>query len=162
MRTVHWLFVVSVALFVSGIGFVIAGGRTTQVETPVDVLPVTTPVASIKQIMAGITGPNATVVYNAVSYIITADGAQENFPQNDEEWTVIANSAAALVESGNLLLMGDRAVDNGEWVTITRALIDAGTIAIAAAEAQDVDGILDIGADINVTCDGCHEIYRRE
>ena len=115
MRTVHWLFVVSVALFVSGIGFVIAGGRTTQVETPVDVLPVTTPVASIKQIMAGITGPNATVVYNAVSYIITADGAQENFPQNDEEWTVIANSAAALVESGNLLLMGDRAVDNGEW-----------------------------------------------
>jgi hypothetical protein len=162
MRTVYWLFVVSVALFVSGIGFVIAGGRTTQVATPVDVLPVTTPVASVKQIMAAITGPSATVVYNAVSYVITADGVEDNFPQTDEEWTVIANSAAALVESGNLLLMGDRVVDNGEWVTITQALIDAGMIAIAAAEAQDVDGILDIGSAINVTCDGCHEIYLRE
>ena len=39
MRTVYWLFVVSVALFVSGIGFVIAGGRTVQVAAPADEAP---------------------------------------------------------------------------------------------------------------------------
>ena len=162
MRIVHWMFVVSVALFISGIGFVIAAGRTVQMAAPVEEAPVITPVASIRQICAGIMGPNATVVYSAVGYIVTADGVEETVPQNDEEWAAVANSAAALVESGNLFLMGDRAVDDGEWVTITRALIDAGTIAIEAAEAQDTEGILNIGADINVTCDNCHEIYQRQ
>ena len=162
MRSVHWLFVVSVALFVSGIGFVIAGGRTTQVEAPVDVLPVMTPVASIRQICAGIVGPAATVVYNAVGTIINVDGITEIAPQNDEEWAAVANSAAALVESGNLFLLGDRVVDNGDWVTITRALIESATVALTAAEAQDTEGIFEAGAGINVTCDNCHEIYRRE
>jgi len=155
------MLVVSVALFVSGIGFIIVGARSSQVATPVDV-PVTTPVASIKQVMSGITGPAATVVYNAVGYIVTADGVEEIVPQNDEEWAVITNSAAALVESGNLLLLGDRVVDDGDWVTITRALIEAGTIALRAAEAQDVEGILAIGVDINTTCDDCHATYQRQ
>jgi len=154
------MLVVSVALFVSGIGFVIAGARSGQVASPVEG-PVTTPVASVMQVMNGITGPAAVVVYNAVGYIVDADGVQEIVPQNDEEWAVIADSAAALVESGNLLLLGDRAVDDGEWVTITRRLIDTGTTALRAAEAQDVEGILAIGSDINETCDDCHAIYQR-
>jgi hypothetical protein len=100
-------------------------------------------------------------VYNAVGDIVTAEGVEEILPETDEEWAVIANSAAALVESGNLLLLGDRAVDDGDWVTITRALIQAGTTALTAAEAQDVDGILAIGVDINTTCDDCHAQYQR-
>ena len=155
------MLVVSVALFVSGIGFVIAGARATRLATPVEV-PITTPVASIKQVMNGIMAPAALVVYDAVGYIVDADGVQEIAPQNDEDWAAIADSAAALVESGNLLLLGDRAVDDGEWITITRALIDAGTIALTAAEAQDTEGILAIGVDINTTCDACHAIYQRQ
>jgi hypothetical protein len=160
MRIAYWMLAVSVALFVSGIGFVIAGARATRLAAPVSA-PVAVPVASIKQIMGGITGPAATVVYNAVGYIVTAEGVEEILPETDEEWAVIANSAAALVESGNLLLLGDRAVDDGDWVTITRALIQAGTTALTAAEAQDVDGILAIGVDINTTCDDCHAQYQR-
>lgn len=162
MRIVQWMLVVSVALFVSGIGFVIAGARATRMAAPVSSAPVATPVASVSQIMNGITGPAATVVYNAVGYIVTAEGVEEIVPQNDEEWAVIANSAAALVESGNLLLLGDRAVDDGDWLTITRAMIDAGTTALTAAEAQDVEGILAIGVDINTTCDDCHAQYQRQ
>ena len=155
------MLVVSVALFVSGIAFVIAGARATRLATPVSA-PVAIPVASVAQIMNGITGPAATVVYDAVGYVVTAEGMEETVPQNDEEWAVIANNAAALVESGNLLLLGDRAVDDGDWVTITRALIEAGTTALHAAEAQDVEGILAIGADINTTCDDCHAQYQRQ
>ena len=161
MRVAYWMLAVSVALFVSGIGFVIAGARATRLATPVSA-PVAVPVASVNQIMGGITGPAATVVYNAVGYIVTAEGVEEIVPETDEEWAVIANSAAALVESGNLLLLGDRAVDDGDWVAITRALIDAGTTALNAAEAQDVEGILAIGGDINTTCDDCHAQYQRQ
>jgi hypothetical protein len=164
MRMVHWLFVVSVALFVSGIGFVIAAGRSGSqagaAATPEAPRP--TAVASVKQIMAGITGPSANVVYNAVGTVINLDGVKEIAPQNDEEWAVVANSAAALVESGNLLLVGSRVVDTGDWVTMARELVKTGTVALRAAEAKDKEGILASGGDINETCDNCHAKYQRQ
>lgn len=162
MRTVHWLFVVSVALFVSGIGFVIAGGRTVQVAAPAEEVLVMTPVASIRQICAGIVAPAAYVVYDAVGTIVSVDGITEIAPENDEEWDVVANSAAALIESGNLFLLGDRAVDNGDWVTMTRAFIESATVALTAAEAQDTEGILGAGEGLNAACDNCHERYQRQ
>jgi hypothetical protein len=160
VRTVYGLVVVGVALFISGIGFIIAGARTMRTAAPGDA-PVATPVASIKQIMNGIVMPGATVIYNAVGTTSTAAGVVETAPRNDEEWTAVGNSAAALVESGNLLLLGGRALDNGDWVRITREFIAAGKAALKAAEAKDVDGIFTAGGDINATCDTCHAKYRR-
>ena len=65
MRTVHWLFVVSVGLFISGIAFVVAGGRAARLAPRAEVTAIT-PVASIKQIMNGITEPASAVIYGAV------------------------------------------------------------------------------------------------
>ena len=161
-RVVYWLFAVSVALFISGIGFVIAAGRTGREAPAGPAAPEATPVATVAQIMNGITGPSADVVYNAVATYVSKEGVKEVAPQNDEEWAKIANSAAALVESGNLLLLGNRAVDNGDWVKMTRAMIDAGTKALKAAQAQSKDDILESGSAINETCDNCHERYRRQ
>ncbi|MBI4888791.1 MAG: hypothetical protein HY824_16960 [Acidobacteria bacterium] len=150
------------ALFVSGIGFVIAAARTSR-EAPAAVeAPAAAPVASIKQVMQGITMPAATSVYNAVGTVMNADGIKETAPQNDEEWTALASQAAALVESGNLLLIGKRLVDSGEWVTMTRAMIEKGQLAIKAAEAHDKEGILSAGSEINDTCDTCHAKYQRQ
>ena len=162
MRTVHWMLVVSVTLFVSGIGFIIAGARATRTAAPVEETLAMTPVASVRQICAGIVEPAATVVYNSVATIIDINGITEIAPQNDEEWAVVANSAAALAESGNLFLLGDRAVDDGDWVTISRAFIEASTAALHAAEAQDTEGILATGSDINAACDNCHAQYQRQ
>ena len=164
MRIIQWLFVVSVALFVSGIGFVIAAARTSR-ETPPAAeaaAPEQVPVASVAQIMSAITQPSAVAVYGAVGTIINADGIKEIEPQTDEEWAAVAAQAAALVESGNLLLIGDRVVDNGDWVTMARAMIEKGQLAVKAAQAHDKEGILDAGAYINETCDNCHAKYQRQ
>jgi hypothetical protein len=161
MRTVHWLFVVSVALFISGIAFVVAGGRTTRLATPVEVA-VMTPVASIKQIMNGIVAPASTVIYTAVGTTASAKGVEETAPKNDKEWAAVGNSAAALAESGNLLLLGDRAVDHGDWTRMARELVDASRMALKAAELKSADGILSAGGAINETCDKCHEKYQRQ
>ena len=163
MRTIQWLFVVSVLLFISGIGFVIAAARTSR-EAPAAAaeVPVAVPVATIKQVMSGITQPAATAVYSAVGTVVNAEGVKETAPQNDEEWAALASQAAALVESGNLLLMGNRVVDTGDWVTMTRAMIEKGQLAIKAAEAHDKEGILDAGSAINDTCDTCHAKYQRQ
>lgn len=162
MRTLPWLFLVSVALFISGIGFVIAGARAGRGSAPVAEAPATTPVATIAQIMNGIVQPNAMAVYNAVATFINADGIKEVAPQNDEEWAAVGASAAALVESGNLMLLGNRLVDEGDWVTMTRAFMDASQAALKAAEAQDKEAILDAGSTLNETCDTCHAKYQRQ
>lgn len=161
MRVVYWLFVVSVALFVSGIGFVIASARTRQTAPPVAAVVTTTPVASIKQIMNGIVNPDAYVIYNAVGTKTSSKGVEEIAPQNDEEWAAVANAAAAVVESGNLLLMGDRAIDQGDWVKLTRQFMDQGKLALQAAGAKNKDGIVSAGGDLNTTCDNCHAKYQR-
>jgi hypothetical protein len=162
MRTVNWLFLVSVALFIVGIGFVIAGARTARAATPVVEAPVTTPVASIKQIMNAIVMPDAYVIYEAVGTKTSAKGVEEIAPQNDEEWAKVGNSAAAVVEAGNLLLMGDRAIDKGDWVMMTRAYMDAGKKALKAADAKSKDGIVEAGGELNETCDNCHAKYQRQ
>jgi hypothetical protein len=161
MRTVHWLFVVSAALFISGIGFIIASGRTSPVEAAAPPAPAVTPVATVKQIMAGIVMPAAASVWDSVSTIVDAKGVQENVPRTDEEWAGVGASAAALIESANLLLMGSRPVDQGDWVTMAKAMANAGQIALAATVAKNPDGILEAGEKINQTCDNCHQKYQR-
>lgn len=161
MRAVHWLFLLSIALFVTGIGFVIASARTGLEAAPVEA-PVTTPVASVKQIMRGIVAPAATVVFNSVGTIVSLQGTEERRPRTDEEWEVVGNSAAALVESGNLLMLGDRAIDRGDWIKMSRALIDASLVALKATEAKNAETVSASGEAINDSCDNCHQKYQRQ
>jgi hypothetical protein len=160
MRIVHWLFLVSVALFVSGIGFVIAGARSTRAAVPVESAVTMTPVASVRQIMKGIVGPAATVVFNSVSTTVSFQGTEEHAPHTEDEWEAVGNSAAALIESGNLLLMGSRAVDKGEWVQMSQALIDAGKVALKATQEKSPEGVLGAGEAVNTSCDNCHRKYQ--
>ena len=163
MRTIQWLFVVGVLLFITGIGFVIAGAREARSAAPAaEAPPVATPVASVKQIMAAITGPAATTIYNSVGTIVSVTGIKETAPQNDEEWAALAATAASLAESGNLLLTPGRAIDNGDWVKMTRDFIDKSTVAMKAAEQKSTEAILSAGSDLNETCDTCHEKYQRQ
>jgi len=161
MRTMHWFFVVAVALFVSGIAFVIAGARAARRAPPAETAAKVVPVASVKQIMKGITGPAATTVFNAVSFTMTPKGTEEKAPHTDEEWEAVGNSAAALIESGNLMLIGSRAADQGDWVKMSQALIDAGTLALRATEAKSADRVMAVGEDVNASCDNCHRKYQR-
>jgi hypothetical protein len=162
VRTVHWLFVVSVALFLSGLAFVIAGARLARQApkaTSADVA--LTPVATVKQIMNGIVGPAADRVFGSVRYTLSISGTDVKVPRTDAEWEAVGNDAAALVESGNLLLMKGRSVDNGEWLRMSQAMIDAGRIVLRAAQARSPDQVLEAGEALNVSCDTCHQRYQR-
>ena len=162
MRTVYWLFGISVALFVSGIAFIIAGERTARAATPAAAAaPETMPVATIKQIMIGITNPAAYVIYEAVGTKTTSKGIEEIAPQTDEDWAKVGSAGAAVVESGNLMLMGNRMLDKGDWIKMTQDMIAKGKLAMKGAEAKDKDKIVEAGGDLNTTCDNCHARYQR-
>ena len=163
MRTIYWLFGVSVALFITGIGFIIAGERTVRAATPAAAAAIaeTQPVATVKQIMIGITNPSAYVVYEAVGTKTTAQGVEEIAPQTDADWAKVGSAAAAVVESGNLMLTGSRAIDKGDWVKMTRDMMAQGEKAMKAAADKSTDGIVAAGGDLNTTCDNCHARYQR-
>ncbi len=160
MRPAYWLLLVNIGLFVFGVGFIVVGARSTRQTAPVDG-PVMTPVASTKQIMNGIMEPAALAVWSAVSTTVTKAGVEEKAPQSAEEWATLGNSAAALVEAGNLLMMGSRAVDRAAWLTMSRAMAASATAALKAADAKSADGILAAGETLTASCDTCHERYQR-
>src|SRR5215212_6896513 len=92
--------------------------------------------------MIGITNPSAYVIYEAVGTKSTASGIEEIEPKTDEDWQKVGSAGAAVVESGNLMLMGGRAIDKGDWVKMTNDMIEQGKKAMAAAAATDKDKIV--------------------
>ena len=159
-----WTLALSAALFISGIVFIVAAARTRE-PAPAAAAPAavaTTPVASVRQIMIGVTIPAATAVYDSVGTVISARGIEETAPRNDEEWAQLATHAAMLAESGNMMMVPGRAIDTGDWMKMSNDMVAAAQAAVKAAEAKSTEGILDAGSKINTTCDNCHARYQRQ
>jgi hypothetical protein len=120
------------------------------------------PVAGIKQIMAGLIDPGADLVWESVATTITRSGTEERRPRSDEEWVAVRNAALQLTEGGNLLMLGDRAKDRDAWWRMSRALVDAGAVALAAAERKNAEALFDSGEAITTACDNCHSVYWKD
>ena len=116
-------------------------------------------VADVKQTMNWIIEPNADVLWDSVGTIITEQGTEEIQPRTDQEWEAVRNSAAVIVESGNLLMMDGRAFDRDQWMKDSRGMIDAANTAIQAAEAKDVAALFDAGGVVYESCTACHSKY---
>jgi hypothetical protein len=155
MRTIHWLFVVSVLIFITSIWFLVVGARNAQ-NQPV----AAPPVATVRQIMQGIVVPASTAVYNAVSTTVSAKGVEEVAPRDNAEWEMVGSNAAALIEASNMLMVEGRAKEEEEWATQTRAMADGANQALKATQAGDKDALLAAGDVINQACDNCHQKYQ--
>jgi hypothetical protein len=162
MRLVNWLFAVGAALFVCGIGFVVIGARTARATPAAAETKALPPVATVKQLMSAIADPASTAIFDSVQTNVTDKGTEEIEPKNDQEWDALGSSAATLAEMANLIQSEGRAVDRGDWITMSQALTDASKKAMQAAAAKDKEGILDAGSAINLACDNCHTRYRRQ
>jgi hypothetical protein len=120
------------------------------------------PVADVQQLMLTIVEPAAEVYWDAVGWIIDGTGTHEIRPETEEDWEEVLNAAYMVAESGNLLMMDGRRPDDRTWVAMSRAMIEAGRQAIAAAEAQDEAAVFEVGGAVYQTCTGCHAIYAAE
>ena len=162
MRTANWLFLVSAALFVFGVGFVVVGaGEALKSPAAAAATPAAKPLATVKQVMLGIVGPSAAIVFDAVSTTVTRTGTEEKAPKTDEEWALVGAAGASLAEAGQLLMTESRAVDRGDWIKMSQQMIDAGLATLKAVESKDKDGVLNAGEPLNASCDNCHQRYRR-
>lgn len=144
----------SAALVTAVAGLVIFSGCTKQAAPPPPAAPVTPfkTVATAKQVMQAITIPTADVVWKVPN----------ETPKDDAAWLVVENNALALAESGNLLMMEGRAVDQGEWMKHASKLVDVATKAAQAARSKNVDKLTEIGDELYTVCESCHMKYMKQ
>jgi hypothetical protein len=138
----------------AALGFALAAGCTAQT-----VRPPFAPVATVDELMESVIAHAAEVYWQSVSVVVDANGINEFYPEGDEEWEEVWAAAMSIAESGNLLMMAPRAMDQSEWMQMAAALVDAGSLAAEAALSQDPDAVLDAGEQVYNACLECHTRY---
>jgi hypothetical protein len=106
------------------------------------------PVATMKQLMLDVIHPAS----NSVLLAINRGG-----PVDEKEWAEVRRGAMTLAESGNLLIMRNRA---SAWVADAKLLMDAGTAAYKAADAKDARALSTLADRIDASCTTCHKQFR--
>ena len=117
------------------------------------------PVTTVLELMESVIAHAAETYWESVSVTVDDTGVHEQQPQTDEEWESVWAAGLALAESGNLLMMTPRAVDDGAWMQFARSLGDAGAEAAAAAQVHDVERVVAAGEQVYNVCTACHARY---
>lgn len=117
------------------------------------------PVTTTLVLMESVIVHAAEVYWDSVQVTVDESGVHERQPETDEDWEFVWAAALTIAESGNLLMMPPRAMDDGAWMQFSRSLIDAGVEAAAAAEAHDVERVFAAGEQVYNVCVGCHMRY---
>lgn len=119
-------------------------------------------VADVKQLMQSVIDPAADGYWDGVGTIIDASGTWDIKPETNTEWDTLVNHAYVITEAGNLLMMGPRPKDGGEWMQLSRQLVDVGEKAVKAAASHNPQAVFDVGAEVYDVCTRCHEKYVEE
>lgn len=117
------------------------------------------PVADVKQLMHSVLDPAADEYWDGVGTVIDQSGTTEIRPETTEDWDALVNHAYVIAETGNLLMLGARPKDGGDWMKLARALVDSGEKGVKAAQAHNPQAVFDVGAEIYDVCTQCHSKY---
>lgn len=134
------------------------------------------PHANLAQVMRGIPFTFSNIVFDAQAEDpgaprkpaeVTA-GATETFKNVYGGWQEVENSALALAESANLLMIPGRSCENGKPVPVqeetyrkaAEGLVAAGQAAYKAAQSKSMDAMLEVSETVATACANCHEPYR--
>jgi hypothetical protein len=116
------------------------------------------PVTDVNETMLWILDPAADKIWDSAGTIITAQGRTELAPTTAAGWEEVLQAAAVLAEAGNLLMLPGRSA-GADWNEYSAGLINAGQLAMAAAQQQDSDALFDAGGRIYQVCKACHDQY---
>jgi hypothetical protein len=145
-----------------------------------------TPVLSVKELMEHIIDPTADWIFDAAVVDVSASGTTTTVPRSDEDWLRVERGAMLLAEASNLLKMpramappgtaGATPLKPGEpapeltpaeiearvnanrdlWNTHADELRSVALASLAIVKARNVNGLFQIGSDIDKACESCH------
>jgi len=133
--------------------------------------------ATLAQLMKGILYPNSNVIFAAqdqnpadVPPAKEPSTATNPLASSYGKWEAVENSALALTEAANLLIIPGRKCSNGkdvpiknaDWPKLVQGLRDAGMMTYKAAQSKNQDKILDAADAMTTACSNCHDKYREK
>jgi cytochrome c556 len=131
--------------------------------------------ATLGQLMKGTLYPSSNVIFAAqdenpadVPRAKDPNMATDLLTSSYGKWEAVENSALAIVEVADLLMLPGRKCANGadvplanpDWARFVQELRDAGMTAYAAAKARSQDKITDASDVMTKACSNCHLKYR--
>lgn len=106
--------------------------------------------ASMSELMTRIVQPTSDAVFYVSRFP----------PEDDTAWRELENKALMLAESANLLLIPGYAQAQQQWVRDALMMRDASVRAVKAAQAKDLDALMDLNNDLYESCESCHTATR--
>lgn len=131
--------------------------------------------AVLSQVMKGILFPASNVIFAAqrenpadVKPAIDPSTATDLLDGSYGKWEAVENSALAIAEAANLLILPGRKCSNGlevplknpDWSQFVQGLREAAMTAYKAAQSKNQDKMVDAAATLNAACANCHNRYR--
>ena len=117
---------------------------------------------TMRELMLYVLEPAADGLWSTAGWVEDRDGYRDLSPTTDEGWEHVVASAAMVAESGNLLTLPGRALDNDLWMVYAEGLTQFGFRAMAAAATRNKEDLFQAGADIYSVCSACHQTYDPE
>lgn len=133
--------------------------------------------ADLLQLMRGTLFPASNVVF-AAQNLNPADVppakdpslATDPLANTYGKWQAVENSALAIAETANLLIIPGRKCSSGidvplknpDWAKFVQGLRDAALLAYKAAQSKNQDAITDASGTLSEACASCHEKYREK
>jgi len=133
--------------------------------------------ANLLQLMRGTLYPSSNIIFAAQDQN-PADVPPAKDPSTATnllasaygKWDAIENSALALSEVANLLMLPGRKCANGravpinnpDWPKFVQGLRDAGAVVYKAAQTKNQDKIVDAADVMTTACANCHDKYREK
>jgi hypothetical protein len=138
---------------------------------------------TVRTLMKEQIAPNATAIWEAVSYVVNAEGTTETAPSTEADWEALRANAIALMGATRLLreltlpvaepgaaaaadfqyspdeVAARRAQDPDGWLR-TLDTLEANTLqTMSSISRRNVDAFTEVNASINDACRGCHALY---
>ena len=133
--------------------------------------------ADLRQLMRGTLFPASNVIFaaqseNPADVPPAKDPSMATNPLASTygKWEAVENSALALFEVANLLMLPGRKCANGlavplknaDWAKFVQGLRATGSAAYQAAQAKNQDKIVEAADVMTTACANCHEKYREK
>ena len=114
---------------------------------------------SVSEVMLSVLEPASDTLWDNAGWVESAAGYEELYPTTDEGWAFVRAQAAVVAESGNLLALPGRAIDNDAWMIYSEGIVDAGLMAMKAADERNEEDFFQAGAQLYSVCTACHQAY---
>jgi hypothetical protein len=114
----------------------------------------------VHKLMVEKVDPSAKAYWNAVQYVSNETGFHEIRPRTDAEWARTREAAERVGQYAELMRTPAYAEGRGQdWQEFARGLSDVAGLAAQAAQAKDVDQVLEVGGVLYNVCSACHQAY---